>query len=251
MTPTLSIVIPTFNEQDCILDCIRRWCDCLDARGWPFEIVVADDGSEDRTAAAVEAYAAGDARIRLIRGAHQGKGAAVRRGMLDARGTWRFLADADLAMPPDNISRFFAVIGNGRGPHLAIGSREAPGSRRIGEPWLRHVVGRLFNHLVQIAAVPGIRDTQCGFKLVSAEAAEALFPLGRVNGFAFDVELLFLARTAGFEVREVGIEWHARPGSRVSLLRGAAAFADVLHVRWHAWRGRYRDLPSCAKLVAS
>jgi hypothetical protein len=129
---------------------------------------------------------------------------------------------------------------------VLIGSREAPGSERVGEPWRRHVVGRAFNLLVQAVVLPGIQDTQCGFKLFSAEAATALFPRTTIAGFAFDVEVLTLARLAGYGVREVGIEWHCRPDSRVSAWRGAAAFADILRVRWNSWTGRYRGIPAPA-----
>jgi dolichyl-phosphate beta-glucosyltransferase len=240
----LSIVVPAFNEEKGIADCIHRWSSYLGSRQLSWELLIVDDGSQDGTVSIVQGIAARDGRVRLIQGAHRGKGAAVRIGMLAARGAWRFLSDADLSMPPDNIGRFFAVLREGSPPHLAIGSREAPGAKRIGEPWSRHVVGRMFNLFVQATAVPGIRDTQCGFKLLSAEAAQALFPQGRLDGFAFDVELLFLARRAGFGVREVGIEWHARGDSRVSLWRGTAAFADILRVRWNSWVGVYRGLPS-------
>jgi hypothetical protein len=159
--------------------------------------------------------------------------------MLEAIGAWRFMADADLSMPPDNIGRFFAVLRESPSTDILIGSREAIGSRRIGEPWRRHAAGRLFNYLAQALGVPGIRDTQCGFKMFSAEAARALFPQTTIDGFAFDVELLFLARRSGFRIKEVGIEWHCRVDSRVSLWRGIAAFGDIVRVRWNAWRGRY------------
>jgi len=217
---------------------------CLDETALDWELVVADDGSEDDTRTVVEELARRDGRVRLVGGPHRGKGAAVRRGMLDARGAWRFMADADLSMPPDNLHRFLAVTRRTVVPDVAIGSREAPGSQWIGEPWRRHVFGRAFNILVRLLAVPGVQDTQCGFKLFSAEAAEALFPHARIQGFAFDVEMLFLARRAGFDVREVGITWYCRVESRVTARRGAAAFVDILLVRWNAWRGRYSGLRS-------
>jgi dolichyl-phosphate beta-glucosyltransferase len=249
--PALSIVVPAFNEEKTIADCVARWSNCLDARQLSWELVVVDDGSHDRTVAVVRELAAGDARVRVIQDTHHGKGAAVRRGMLAARGTWRFLSDADLSMPPDNICRFFAALRSASPPaQVAIGSRETSGAQRIGEPWQRHVVGRIFNLIVQTVALPGIRDTQCGFKLLSGEAVHALFPHATIDGFAFDVELLFLARRAGFGVREVGIEWHARADSRVSVWRGTTAFADVLRVRWNAWRGVYRGLACAAAQVA-
>ena len=211
----------------------------MDRLALDWELIVVDDGSADSTVAIVEQASASDRRIRLIRGGRGGKGKAIQRGMLEARGAWRFMADADLAMPPDNLDRFLDAVASPPAPHIVIGSREAPGSRRVGEHWLRHLIGRVFNAHVRLFAVPRIMDTQCGFKLFSAEAAETLFPRLTISGFAFDVELLVMARQAGFDVREVGIIWHGRADSRVAVSRGAAAFGDVLRVRWNALTGRY------------
>jgi dolichyl-phosphate beta-glucosyltransferase len=237
--PVLSIVIPAFNEDESIARTLQELSAYLDQRDISWELIVVDDGSTDATVAIVERAGAADARIRLLRGRHGGKGAAIRRGMLDARGVWRFMADADLAMPADNLDRFLDAVATPPAPHIVIGSREAPGSLRIGEHWLRHLIGRVFNAHVRLFALPGIMDTQCGFKLFSAAAAEALFPRMTISGFAFDVELLVLARHAGYDIREMGIVWQGRPDSRVAVSRGAAAFGDVLRVRWNALTGRY------------
>jgi glycosyltransferase involved in cell wall biosynthesis len=234
--PFLSVVVPVFNEEACIASFLDRMSAELSRLVPTWEIVVVDDGSTDRTRDIVEAYARDEERIRLLRLDHRGKGAAVKRGLLDACGTWRFMADADLAMPPDNLSRFLEAATTQPRPDLAVGSREAPGARRIGEPWRRHAIGRVFNWLVRCLAVPGIQDTQCGFKLLHAEAVRDVVPHLTVEGFAFDVEMLVLARRAGLTVREVGITWFARDDSRVSLGRGAAAFLDILKIRWR--RGR-------------
>ncbi len=242
--PLLSVVVPAFNESAGITMCVDRLRGYLDRTGIAWELIVVDDGSGDDTVAVVERLTAADRRVRVVAGGRRGKGGAVRRGMLEARGAWRFMADADLSMPPENIARFFAVLRDAAvAPHVAIGTREAPGARRIGEPRTRHLIGRVFNLAVQAVALPGIGDTQCGFKMFSAEAVSTLFPLLTLESFAFDVELLFLARRAGAGVREVPIDWHCRVDSRVSAFRGAQAFADVLRVRWNALRGRYRGLP--------
>ena len=214
-----------------------------------WEIVVVDDGSSDRTGAIVTEHAAADPRIRLILGGRAGKGGAIRRGALAARGAWRFMADADLAMPLDNLDRFLRAVRGPVVPHVVIGSREGPGAQRVGEHPMRHMIGRIFNRWVRLLVLPGLIDTQCGFKLFSATAAEALFPRLTSDGFAFDVELLVLATRAGFQIEEAGIVWHGRPGSRVAVGRGAAAFADVLRIWWNAKTGRYGPVTSRASVT--
>src|SRR5262245_6735845 len=233
--PHLSVVVPVLNEEDGVASFITRMRAALDSQVPSWEIVVVDDGSTDRTRAIVEEHARTDPRVRLLAAPRLGKGAALKRGLLEARGRWRFMADADLAMPPDNLSRFLEFTRGDHPPDVVIGSREAPGAERIGESAVRHVIGRAFNWVVRIVALPGHQDTQCGFKLFSATVVESVFPRLTVNGFAFDVEMLLLARLAGLDVREVGICWHGRPDSRVALARGAQAFADVLRIRWR-WR---------------
>jgi dolichyl-phosphate beta-glucosyltransferase len=239
LSPVLSVVIPAFNEEQTIAPTLRDLTAHMDRLALDWELIVVDDGSTDRTGQIVEQAAATDRRIRLIRGGRGGKGKAIQRGMLEAQGAWRFMADADLAMPPDNLERFLDAVAIAPAPHIVIGSREAPGSLRVGEHWLRHLIGRLFNAHVRIFAIPGVMDTQCGFKLFSAEAAATLFPRLTISGFAFDVELLVMARRAGFDVREAGIVWRGRTNSRVAVWRGAAAFGDVLRVQWNALTGRY------------
>lgn len=236
---TLSVVVPVLNEQACIDEFLERVSAFLETRRAAWEIVVVDDGSTDATVEHVERWVARDPRIRLLRGAHAGKGAAIQRGMLAARGAWRFMADADLSVGPQDWHVFLDATEGRSGGMVIVGSREAPGARRIGEPFTRHVIGRVFNGLVRLLAVPGIDDTQCGFKLLSADAAEAVIPHLTIGGFAFDVELLFLARRAGFTIREVGVVWVCRADSRVRLSRGAAAFLDIARIRLRALRGKY------------
>ncbi|OFW04150.1 MAG: hypothetical protein A3I61_09180 [Acidobacteria bacterium RIFCSPLOWO2_02_FULL_68_18] len=232
--PHLSVVIPAYNESRRLLDTLQRCTARLQHVAPSWEIIVVDDGSEDDTRAIAGDVAARDPRVRVIAAAHGGKGAAVRRGMLAARGRWRFFADADLSMDLEQLPQFLAADAD-----VIIASREAPGARRLGEPWSRHLIGRAFNLFVRLAAVPGIDDTQCGYKLFSSEAVLRLFPLARLNGFAFDVELLYLARRAGLRIREVPITWVYRAGSRVRLRTGLAAFLQVLEIRWNDLLGRY------------
>jgi dolichyl-phosphate beta-glucosyltransferase len=227
-------VIPAYNESARLLDTLQRCSARLDALVPSWEILVVDDGSVDDTRQIVERVTERDARVRLIAAPHGGKGAAVRRGMLEARGRWRFFADADLSVDLDQLPRFLAA-----GSDVTIASREAPGARRVAEPSSRHLIGRIFNLLVRTIAVPDIHDTQCGYKLFSARAARHLFPAGRLNGFAFDVELLYLAQRAGFSIREVPVTWHYRPGSQVRVRTGVLAFLQVLAIRWNGLLGRY------------
>ena len=235
--PVLSVVVPAFNESTRIFRTINDIRGELDRLGGDAELIVVDDGSADETAAIVAKVAQADERVKLVRAAHAGKGATVRRGMLEARGTWRFLADADLSMPISELQRFLDAAA--QGGDVIIGSREVNGARRVGEPWSRHVIGRVFNWAVKLVVLRGIDDTQCGFKLFTARAAQLLFPLQQLDGFGFDVEILFLARRAGLVVREIPITWAYGRESKVRIVSGGRAFVDLLAVRWHQLRGVY------------
>ncbi len=235
--PALSVVVPAFNEAAGISATINDIREELDRLGGDAELIVVDDGSVDDTAAIVADVARSDDRMKLVRAPHAGKGAAVRRGMLEARGTWRFLADADLSMPISELKRFLDAAAHGG--DVIVGSREAGGARRVGEPWPRHVIGRVFNWAVKLLLLRGIDDTQCGFKLFSARAAQVLFPLQQLDGFGFDVEILFLARRADLVVREIPITWVYGRESKVNVVSGVRGFLDLLAVRWHELRGAY------------
>jgi dolichyl-phosphate beta-glucosyltransferase len=216
-------------------------------------LIVVSDGSTDATAQIVSEIAESDDHVRLIDAPHGGKGAAVRRGMDDASGSWRFLCDADLSMPADNLGRFFGRSTQNTGAHdnagdnddqpefdVSIGSREASGARRFDEPRSRHIKGRLFNYAVKVLALRGVEDTQCGFKLFSAESADKLFPHQSLDGWAFDVELLVMAKKAGFSVGEVPIDWHYGEGSKMTLSRGILAVLDVARVGMNNLFGKYK-----------
>jgi glycosyltransferase involved in cell wall biosynthesis len=239
--PFISIVIPAYNEEACIDQTLADVVAELNRLGQAWEVLVVDDGSTDRTREIVSAWQAADFRVRLIAAPHLGKGGAVRRGMLEAGGAWRFLADADLSMPIHELARFLPGPGVPVADML-IGSREAAGARRIEEPWHRHALGRVFNLAAKILVVGGISDTQCGYKLFSAGAATTLFPLQRLDGFGFDCEILFLARRAGFTVREIPVTWTYRTSTKVTALAGGDGFVDLLRVRWNQLRGRYSAL---------
>ena len=230
--PFLSVVIPAFNEEARILSTLEQVTAFLKTRSYAWEIVVADDGSIDATGQLVSTFAAGQPEILLLSLEHRGKGWAVKQGMLAASGQYRFLCDADLSMPIEQIERFLPPRVDG--VDIVVGSREVEGSRRIGEPGHRHLMGRFFNGLIQALAVPGIRDTQCGFKCFRGEVAENLFRRQTVEGFAFDVETLYLGRRMGLTIREIGIDWHYREGSKVR------PFRDSLGMTWDVLKIRYR-----------
>jgi glycosyltransferase involved in cell wall biosynthesis len=240
----LSVVIPAYNEAERIgptLASLIATLDTLPLDG-PWEILVADDGSGDATAAIVDGVAAAEPRVRCLRLPHRGKGGAVREGLLAARGARRFLCDADLSMPPGELVRFLAVVPSRC--DIGIGSREGDGATRVGEPWRRHMVGRVFNTLVRLMVLPGIQDTQCGFKLFTAAAAAAVMPTVTIDGWSFDVEVLASARAQGFRIREVPIEWHYRAASKLRMLpHSLEMLRDLWRIRGRVRRGAYGRQP--------
>jgi dolichyl-phosphate beta-glucosyltransferase len=236
--PDLAIIIPAYNEAGRIGATLEQLSVYLRTKPWTWEIVVVDDGSGDATVDVVERFAQTEPRVRVQREPHRGKGGAVRAGFLASRAAYRFLCDADLSMPAREIERFMppAVLAD-----VVIGTREGAGARRIGEPLPRHLAGRAFNTVVRALLVPGIHDTQCGFKMFTAAAAESIFPHVTIAGWAFDIEVLYLARLHRLRVREVPVEWHFRADSRVRMLRDSIGMiAEVLRIRLRALRGSYR-----------
>jgi dolichyl-phosphate beta-glucosyltransferase len=236
-SPQLSVVIPAYNEAARLPATLRRIGEYLRGQGLSHEILVVDDGSGDGTAEA--AREAGGAELVVVRNQeNRGKGYSVRRGMLLARGERRLMSDADLSTPIEELPRLEAKLDEGY--DVAIASRAAEGARiEVHQPWFRENVGRLFNLVVRALAVEGLKDTQCGFKLFSAEAARESFSLARLDGFSFDVEALYIARAHGLRIAEVPVVWRNDAGTRVGLGKGARAFLDVLQIRWNASRGRY------------
>jgi dolichyl-phosphate beta-glucosyltransferase len=237
-TVDVSVVIPAFNEAARIGSTLDELDRFLSAQPWHWEVRVVDDGSVDATTTIVEDYQRRQPKIVLQREPHRGKGGAVKAGLLAATARFRFICDADLSMPVAELPRFLP-------PRLtdfdvAIGSREGAGARRVGEPMIRHVAGRIFNYAVQRLTVPGINDTQCGFKMFTASAVEAIFPRVTVDGWAFDIEVLSIARARAMRIIEVPIEWHYRRESRLSLIRdGASMLRQLLQIRARARGGAY------------
>ncbi len=235
----LSIVIPAYNEARRLESTIDTVCRYLRGHPWTWEVRVVDDGSRDATATIAERLATGEPRVVVQREPHRGKGGAVKAGLLSARGAFRFICDADLSMPITEVGRFLPPALHRF--DVAIGTREGLGARRVGEPSYRHVMGRLFNGVVQRLALPGIEDSQCGFKMFTADAVRSIFPLVTIDGWAFDVEVLTIAREQRLRIVEVPIEWHYRSESQVSMLRdGLGMLRELLRIRLRAIRGAYR-----------
>jgi dolichyl-phosphate beta-glucosyltransferase len=236
----LSVVIPAYNEQARLGPTLRAVVRYLEAEKPDFEVVVVDDGSTDRTSSVVREMAAEEPRIRLVElGANAGKGAAVRAGMLAAEGATILFSDADLATPIEELAKLERALAGGA--DIAIASRAADGADiRVRQHPLRELMGRTFNVMVRLSGLQGLRDTQCGFKLFRREAARDLFGRATVDGFAFDVEILVLAR-GRYRVAEVPVVWRHIEESKVSPGTDAARmFFDLLRIRARHARQRLR-----------
>jgi len=229
----LSIVIPAYNEQArlprTVLETIL-WCT---SRGLSFELIIVDDGSRDETLALSRLFEESDARVRALACPHLGKGAAVRMGMLNAKGRFVLFMDADGATPLDEIPKLLAAVEDRY--DVAIGSRVAkrPGEVEVRKPLHRLLIGRIFAALVTVFALDGISDTQCGFKMFRREAAAAIFSRQKLTGFAFDVEILFIARRLSLSIAEIPVNWVAQPGSKVNLIADSVRMQwDLSRIRW-------------------
>lgn len=233
------MIVPAYNEEVRIVVTLQRTLDYLEKHHPEFELIVADDGSTDGTADLVTSLAARAPRLRLLRSPrNQGKGAAVRRGMLDATGRWRLFMDADLSTPIEELEKLLGI--GAQGFDVVIGSRGlAESDIRERQPFPREAMGRTFNAIVRVLLMGGYKDTQCGFKLFSAAAAEEVFSRQTLDGFAFDVENLLLARELGYRVKEVPIIWYHAPNSKVSPITDSSRMLrDLIGLRLRAAKGR-------------
>jgi dolichyl-phosphate beta-glucosyltransferase len=240
MNPYLSIIFPAHNEESRLLDALASVDGFINMSGLAAEVIIVENASSDRTFEIAEGFAASHAYVHVLHSDTPGKGLAVRQGIMAARGSYRFVCDVDLSMPIDEISKFLPA--QHAGYDIAIASREAKGAVRYGEPLYRHLVGRVFNGLVQMLVLPDLNDTQCGFKCFTAAAAEELFPKMTIPGWTFDVEILAIARQKTLKVIEVPINWYYHEGSKVHVLRDSLRMAlDLLIIRKNIRRGSYAD----------
>ena len=236
--PFLSIVIPAYNEEHRLPASLEKIDRFLAVQPYQADVIVVENGSTDRTAKIVRDYQICFPYLKLIEETQRGKGLAVKIGMLAATGDYRFLADADLSMPIEEVDKFLPPVLENCA--VAIASREIPGARRYGEPIYRHVIGRAFNGLVRVLALPSLHDTQCGFKCFRSDVAETIFPLQTLDGMSFDAEVLFIAHRYGFTIQEVPIHWHFNADSRVRLFQDSFRMAfDLFTIRKNARRGLY------------
>ncbi len=246
----LSVVIPAYNEAKrlprtlpLIIAYFQETAPLWQASMDETEIVVVDDGSNDGTSELAMTFADRLPTLKVLRHyPNRGKGYAVKRGMLAATGKFRLFSDADLSTPIEELGEMLPLLLTG-GYDIAIASRGLPQSQLlVRQPFHREMLGRLFNLVVQFLATPGIWDTQCGFKLFRGDVAERLFSLQRLDGFAFDVEVLYLARKLGYRVAERPVRWLNDPNTKVQTLRhGFQMLADILKVRWNDRRGVYGE----------
>jgi glycosyltransferase involved in cell wall biosynthesis len=245
----LSIIIPAHNEEFRLPDSLAKIDAFLQQQPYQYEVIVVENGSVDNTVGVVQDFAAEHPYLRLMMVDTRGKGLAVKAGMLAARGEYRFICDADLSMPIEEITKFLPVDeGAGSCPQdydVAIGSREAPGAVRYDEPWYRHFMGRVLNWIIKIFAIRDFEDTQCGFKMFHAPAAEDLFEVQTLSGIGFDIELLFVSVKRGYRVLEIPVNWYFSDESRMRLVGDSlTALMEIREIRRN-WRdGVYRRSPA-------
>lgn len=232
------MVIPAYNEERRLPASLEHVHTFVSQQSYSWEVVVVENGSSDKTLRIAQAFAAQHPGFHVLQASGRGKGRAVRQGMLFAQGEWRMMLDADLSMPVDQIPRFLPPQ-QANAP-VVIASREAPGAVRYNEPEVRHIGGRVINAMIRLLALHGLHDTQCGFKCFSAQAAQALFTRQTLDGWSFDIEILYIARKLGFTITELPIPWHYSEQSHVRPLADAIGMlGGILSIRSNDLRGRY------------
>jgi glycosyltransferase involved in cell wall biosynthesis len=237
LNPFLSLIIPAHNEQNRLPATLEQIFHFLEQQSFTSEVLVVENESSDQTYAIAQQFANQHTNLRVLR-SKKGKGAAVQHGMLNATGEYRFMCDADLSMPVNEIVKF--IPPNLQDFDIAIASREAKDAVRYNEPAYRHWGGRGINFIIQTLILPGLNDTQCGFKCFRAEVAEDIFKRQTLMGWSFDIELLYIARRRGYRILEIPIHWYHFSDSKVSALRDAVhMIQDIFRIHANARRGAY------------
>lgn len=240
--PFLSIIIPAHNEETRLPHTLEQALAFLKTQTYQSEILVVENGSNDHTYEVAQEFAQRHPTLRVIRETERGKGRAVRRGMLEATGQYRIMCDADLSMSIEQVNHF--VPPYVQDTDIVIGSREAAGAVREGEPLYRHLGGRAINFAIRVLILPGLQDTQCGFKCFTAAAAEQVFPRQTLAGWSFDIELLYIARRLGLAIREIPICWRFNPETKLSAVQDALRMVrDIFRIHANARRGDYDRHP--------
>lgn len=240
----ISIIIPAYNEEERISESIKRINDYFKLKGWEFEIIVVDDGSTDNTLTVVDNLSSKIPQVKLISyPVNMGKGFAVRTGVLESKGDLILISDADLSTPIEEIEKLIPAIDISKGGRcaVAIGSRALPESQVIiRQPWWREIMGKTFNKLVRFFVIDGFVDTQCGFKLFDGDSARKIFKVARVKRFAFDVEILLIAKKMGYSIKEVPVKWFNSAQSRVNpLIDSLQMFKDLLKIKFSTMLKRF------------
>jgi len=236
----LSIILPVYNEERRLAQALEGLFSFLGKQAYAYEVLLVENGSSDQTYAQACAYTRRYPQLQVLQEQKRGKGLAVRRGMLAAKGEYRFMCDIDFSMPVEQINRFLPPALEDY--DVAMASREARGAVRYGEPVYRHLVGRAFNLMIRLLALPGYHDTQCGFKCFRGTVADDLFACQTIDGWTFDVEVLYIARRRGYKIVEMPIPWFFNPESKVRVLNDSLHMAiDLMRIRENARKGLYGE----------
>ena len=245
--PFLTIIVPAYNEAQRLPHSLAKIATFLQAQSFTTEILVVENRSTDETSEVVRNFAqtvaASDPFTLELLHSAPGKGAAVKTGMLVGKGDYLFICDADLSMPIEEVAKFLPPQQEPDGYDVAIASREIAGAVRHNEPFYRHLMGRVFNYVVRKLIIPGIEDTQCGFKMFTRDAAAQVFPHQTIDGWGFDPEILYISHIRGLLLVEVPINWYYMAESRVNpLIDTFTMVREVLRIRRNGLRGIYEQV---------
>ena len=245
--PYLSIIIPAHNEAHRLPQSLTKIVDFLQQQDYTAEVWVIENGSQDNTAEVVKEFQKRHTFIKLHQSRERGKGLAIKIGMQLATGEYRYMCDADLSTPIEELQHFLDP--RLKDYDVIIGSREAKGAQRIGEPLLRHLLGRVANMIIQVLAVAEYADTQCGFKLFKGHVADRIFGIQRLNGIGFDVEIIYLAQKYQYSIYEMPVLWYYDPDTRIRLFKDSLAMiGELTQIRRDWERGLYSPTQSLSEI---